>query len=70
MAIRMYTPIKCQGRISVTLTDKASKPMLLAYGDVLMMPAHYTAIEGPQNPSEFDFKDWLASQNIGHQLLH
>ena len=60
--------IACQGRLLVTLNAGKHIPIKLNYGDELILPARYTAVEIPQNPSEFDYKAWLATQNIQHQV--
>ncbi|MEJ5963405.1 ComEC/Rec2 family competence protein [Pedobacter immunditicola] len=60
--------IPTQGRLLLTITSGKMQPRMLNYGDELMLPASYVTIEGPQNPAEFDFKGWLANQNIGHQI--
>ncbi|MET3113519.1 competence protein ComEC [Pedobacter sp. CG_S7] len=60
--------IACQGRLLVTLNAGKHKPITLNYGDELILPAHYRAVETPQNPSEFDYKAWLATQNIHYQV--
>ncbi|WP_432714848.1 ComEC/Rec2 family competence protein [Pedobacter sp.] len=60
--------IPYQGRVLVTLHAYRKTPKIFKYGDQLMLPANYTEIEEPQNPSEFDFKGWLALQNIHHQV--
>lgn len=65
---RAQQVISVQGRLLVTINAGKLKPMVLNYGDELLLPASYTVIEGPQNPAEFDFKGWLANQNIGHQI--
>jgi competence protein ComEC len=60
--------VSCQGRLLVNLTANNHMPMVLNYGDELLLPARYTDIEEPQNPAAFDYKSWLANQNIGHQV--
>jgi len=60
--------IVCRGRLLITLTAYQNKPKIIGYGDELIIPAIYTAVDGPQNPSEFDFKAWLSWQNIHHQI--
>ncbi len=36
----------------------------ISYGDELVIPAKYTAIDPPFNPAEFNYKQYLAQQNI------
>lgn len=40
----------------------------LKYGDVVLICASPTAIEGPQNPEEFDYRKWLDRQGIHAQV--
>ncbi|WP_254070877.1 ComEC/Rec2 family competence protein [Pedobacter sp. L105] len=39
------------------------------YGEVYLIPAHYTPIDPPCNPGEFDFRFWLANQHVEHQIF-
>lgn len=47
-------------------TDTAS-PIKLSYGDRLIIPGKFSAVEPPQNPAEFNYKAYLAHQNIYQQ---
>ena len=57
------------GKIKVSVTKNKTIPMSLSYGDELIIPANFRETPSPLNPSEFDFKSWLASQNIYHQIF-
>jgi len=57
------------GKIKVTILKKTDTAFNLKYGDELIIPAKPIEIKPPLNPSEFDYKNWLASQNIYHQFL-
>lgn len=39
----------------------------LVYGDQILVKGNPQPIEGPQNPGEFDYRQFLARQNIFHQ---
>jgi competence protein ComEC len=39
----------------------------LYYGDELMIPANYHPVDPPYNPGEFNYKQYLANQNIHYQ---
>jgi len=39
------------------------------YGDILLIPASYSEVEGPYNPSEFNYKTYLADHGIYHQTF-
>jgi competence protein ComEC len=56
-----------RGHLLVSVkTDSTFKPAL-QYGDRLLIPANYTAIEPPLNPAEFNYKSYMAHQNIYQQ---
>ncbi len=59
--------VKLSGRLLIAFRkDPISKPINLQYGDVLMVPAKFSLVEPPFNPSEFDVQAWQAKQNIYH----
>lgn len=49
-------------------TDSTQKNELL-YGNELLLPANFTAVEPPLNPAEFNYKGYLAHQNIYQQTF-
>ncbi|WP_316737119.1 ComEC/Rec2 family competence protein [Pedobacter aquatilis] len=61
--------IKLSGQLSVALKIDSLKPVRLKYGDELIVSANYLEVEPPYNPAEFNFKRWLASQNIHQQTF-
>ncbi len=57
------------GKLMVTVkTDSTHKHELL-YGDELLLPANYVPIQPPLNPAEFNYKSYLAHQNIYQQAF-
>ncbi|HEY8929794.1 MAG TPA: ComEC/Rec2 family competence protein [Mucilaginibacter sp.] len=52
------------GNLLIALKSTDSK---LYYGDVLLIPAKYTTVNQPFNPAEFNYKRYLANQNIHFQ---
>lgn len=54
------------GKILLTLTAD-SNAHLVNYGDVLVVPASYKPVDPPFNPAEFNYKQYLAHQNIYYQ---
>lgn len=64
-----HKQIKASGQLLVSVRLANSRPLKLKYGDEIIVPAQYTAIEPPYNPAEFDFKAWLATQNIYQQTF-
>ncbi|MEH3115231.1 ComEC/Rec2 family competence protein [Pedobacter terrae] len=61
--------IKTSGQLLLNVKSDSLNPLRIKYGDELMISIKYTEIEPPYNPAEFDFKAWLASQNIYHQAF-
>nr|WP_294790109.1 ComEC/Rec2 family competence protein [uncultured Mucilaginibacter sp.] len=55
------------GKLLVSIKDSAA--FSLNYGDVLLIPAKYNIIDPPYNPGEFNYKQYLAHQNIYHQAF-
>ncbi|MFC3563503.1 ComEC/Rec2 family competence protein [Pedobacter jamesrossensis] len=61
--------IKLSGQLLLALKLDSLNPVKLKYGDELIISARYLEVEPPYNPAEFDFKRWLASQNIYQQTF-
>jgi competence protein ComEC len=59
--------IATTGNILITIKDSAA--MALQYGDELTVPAKYNPVDPPFNPAEFNYKNYLAHQNIHYQLF-
>jgi competence protein ComEC len=59
------TQTTATGALLVSIKDTAARR--LRYGDELIVPANYTAVEPPYNPAEFNYKKYLANQNIHYQ---
>jgi len=55
------------GTLLITLKDSSAKN--LYYGDELLIPAKYNAVDPPFNPAEFDYKQYLANKNIYYQAF-
>jgi competence protein ComEC len=49
--------------------NSVDKKVNLDYGDELLLPANFTPVAPPLNPAEFDYKSYLAHQQIYHQLF-
>jgi competence protein ComEC len=58
------------GTLLIALKDSAAKT--LCYGDELLIKSNYNTIDPPYNPAEFNYKQYLANQNIYYQqfLFH
>lgn len=55
---------KVSGQLLVTVQVRNNKSPTVNYGDELLIPATYTPIDPPFNPGEFNYKQYLAHQNI------
>lgn len=53
------------GKLLISIKDTFAKR--LSYGDELLIPAKYTLVDPPFNPAEFNYKNYLANQNIHYQ---
>jgi competence protein ComEC len=58
-------PTNTNGSLLVSIKDSLAS--LLYYGDELLIPANYSIIDPPFNPAEFNYKQYLAYQNIHYQ---
>lgn len=59
--------IALNGKLLVAL--KTNSQSNYKYGDLLMIPSSFTEIEPPYNPSEFDYKAYLADHGISYQTF-
>ncbi|ATP55898.1 hypothetical protein CPT03_05175 [Pedobacter ginsengisoli] len=62
-------PEKEVGRLLVSIKTDSLNKIQLAYGDELLICGKTTEIAPPINPAEFDYRSWLAAQNIYHQVF-
>jgi len=54
---------------TLLLATKDSSAQRLYYGDQLLIPAKYNPVDPPFNPGEFNYKKYLANQNIFYQAF-
>ncbi|MDB5158912.1 MAG: hypothetical protein JWR50_3619, partial [Mucilaginibacter sp.] len=59
--------IKTSGTLLIAIKDSAANK--LYYGDELLIPAKYNTIDPTFNPAEFNYKRYLANQNIYYQAF-
>ena len=55
------------GTLLITVKDSTAKT--LWYGDELLIPAKYDPVEPPYVPAEFNYKKYLAGQNVFYQAF-
>ncbi|KQM66135.1 hypothetical protein ASE74_09625 [Pedobacter sp. Leaf216] len=61
--------IKLSGHLLFAVRLDSVTPLTINYGDEIMVSTQYAEVEPPYNPAEFNFKAWLANQNIYHQAF-
>ncbi|MES2454602.1 MAG: ComEC/Rec2 family competence protein [Bacteroidota bacterium] len=54
------------GKLIVSIPVKVNEYLKLQYGDELLIKAKIKTIAPPSDPSDFDYRFWLATQNIYH----
>jgi competence protein ComEC len=59
--------IRASGTLLIAIKDSLANK--LYYGDELVIPAKYNPIDPPFNPGEFNYKKYLANQNVYHQAF-
>lgn len=57
-----------QGKIILYFSIDSIEAQQIYCGDELLIQSHATAIEGPKNPGEFDYRNFLANQKIHTQV--
>jgi len=55
------------GNLMVSVMVDSATKNRFTYGDELLIPANFTPVEAPLNPAEFNYKAYLAHQNIYQQ---
>jgi len=60
---------RATGSLMVSIATDSSDRLNLSYGDELIIPYKISTIKPPRHTSDFDFKAWLAAQNIYHQTF-
>lgn len=58
---------KATGNLMLSVKVDTARQLPLYYGDKLIIPAKFTDVEGPMNPAEFNYKAFMAHQNIYQQ---
>lgn len=67
--INQKQPTPTTGTLMISIKDSTATQ--LNYGDELLIPGKYSPIDPPFNPAEFNYKKYLAHQNIYYQeFLH
>ena len=59
--------INTSGTLLIAIKDTTANK--LYYGDELLIPAKYNTIDPPFNPAEFNYKQYLANQNVYYQAF-
>lgn len=67
--VKIYQFYPSSGQIRVNLLKNVTDRLELKYGEELLICAKVKQNEAPQNPSEYNYKAWLATQNIYHNIF-
>jgi competence protein ComEC len=57
----------CIGKLAIYFQKDSTLFKTLHYGDILLIKSNYKEASPPQNPYEFNYKRYLAFNNISHQ---
>lgn len=57
------------GTLLLALRQDSAHHAAISYGDELVIPANYKPVDPPFNPAEFNYKQYLAHQNIYAQAF-
>lgn len=57
------------GNLLLAMRTDTAHARDINYGDVLLIPAKYTSVDPPFNPAEFNYKQYLAHQDIYMQAF-
>lgn len=68
-SVSLKTIKKASGRLLVALKMDAKHPPVLKFGDRMIIPSKYTGVEPPYNPGEFNYKEYLATRQLYHQVF-
>jgi competence protein ComEC len=69
--VSSYKGVKrlASGTLLVTLIVDSAHAHSITYGDELLIPAKYKPVDAPFNPAEFNYKQYLAHQDIYTQAF-
>lgn len=57
------------GKLLVAVKIDSLASVKLSYGSTLIIPFHFTGVEPPYNPGEFNYKAYLSNRQIFHQTF-
>ncbi|MES2276878.1 MAG: ComEC/Rec2 family competence protein [Bacteroidota bacterium] len=69
MAADKGTKRSVSGSLLITMRTDSAHARTINYDDELLIPAKYNAIDPPFNPAEFNYKQYLAHQNVYQQAF-
>ncbi len=67
--ISLGKSVPVSGKLLLALKIDSLKPLSIKYSDQLLIDNQFTEIEPPYNPQEFDYKAFLANQQVYHQAF-
>lgn len=68
-SIQGYHLKPTSGYLLVRIAKDTSQKLVLNYGDELLIPANFQEVAPKANPATFDYRAYLLTQNIKHQIF-
>jgi competence protein ComEC len=69
MGYDSLSPQKTTGYLLISIKLDSGSTLKIPYGTVLIIPNAVKATRANPNPATFDYKNWLATQHIHHQIF-
>ena len=69
MGYDSLTPHKTTGNLLISIMVDSGSTLKIPYGAVMIIPNAVKATRANPNPATFDYKRWLATQHIHHQIF-
>ncbi|MGV3706665.1 MAG: ComEC/Rec2 family competence protein [Arcticibacter sp.] len=67
--LRSSAPIRCEGKMLLSLQKEPDLSNTISIGDRLIVPGRFTTIQGPRNPGEFDYASYMSNRGLRHQAF-
>ncbi|PRY53034.1 competence protein ComEC [Arcticibacter pallidicorallinus] len=58
-----------EGRLLISCLKDSSSKLNLTIGELLLVPANFSDIQGPANPGEFDYRSYMGNKCVWHQTF-
>jgi len=61
--------LRAEGKLLISCLKDPALTANLSIGDMLLVPSRYSEIEGPANPGEFDYHQYMGNNSVWHQTF-